>query len=398
MSNFTVGSVTTTTTSAPASDTRALPWRPLLLLSVGAFWTVTLEMLPAGLLPSMSADLDVRPSRVGLLVTVWAVTVGLASIPLTRLTRRWSRPRVLGVALGVLGLATVVTALAPTYAGVLVARLVAAGGHGLFWSVLMVYAASIAPAGREARAISVVLAGPILAGAVGLPLGTALSDPFGWRVVVGAVGLAMVAAAPLLPRLLPTSSGVAAATAGGRDETARRVVAAAVLGALALVAHFAVFTFVAPLADDRWGLGEDSVSGLLLVFGITGAVGLGAAGFVGDRYPRGALVVTVAALAAAFAVLAGASGSVVVVVVGVWGLLLGLLPPLLQNAVIGAASPAYKDAAGAILVATFNLGIATGATLGGVVLDTAGLRWLLPLAVAAAAVSALGLGWVTRRP
>jgi predicted MFS family arabinose efflux permease len=161
-----------------------------------------------------------------------------------------------------------------------------------------------------------------------------------------------------------------------------------------------VFTFVSPLATDRWGFAESSVGALLLVFGIAGAVGLAASGFAGDRWPRGSLLVTVAALALTFAMLAAAEayGGVVAVAVAGWGLLLGLLPPLLQNAVIGAASPSYKDSAGAILVSTFNLGIATGATLGGVVFDTAGLAWLLPSAVVAAAVSALGLGRVTRRP
>jgi len=383
----------------PHGDTAALPWRPLLLLSFGAFWTVTLEMLPAGLLPDMAADLDVRESRVGLLVTAWAVTVGLTSIPLTRLTRRWPRPRVLGLALGGLGAATLLTALAPTYGGVLGTRLVAAGGHGLFWSVLMVYAASIAPPARQARAISVVLAGPVLAGAVGLPLGTALADPLGWRVVVGAVAVAMVLAAPVLPRLLPAAPAAAqVASFGLRDESAPRVIGAAVFGALALVAHFAVFTYVAPLATDRWGLAEDSVGALLLVLGVTGAVGLVAAGVLGERHPRGGLIATVGLLVAAFAVLAGADGAVSGVVVGVWGLAVGLLPPLLQNAVIGAASASYKDAAGAILVTAFNLGIATGAALGGVVLDTAGLAWVLPFAVAVAVASALGLGRVTRRP
>lgn len=399
MSDSSVVAMTTTTTSPTAATT--LPWRPLLLLSFGAFWTVTLEMLPAGLLPAMSADLGVRPSRVGLLVTVWAVTVGLASIPLTRATRGWHRPTVLGVALGVLGAATLLTSLAPGYAGVLVTRLVAAGGHGLFWSVLMVYAASIAPRGREARAISVVLAGPILAGAVGLPLGTALSEPLGWRVVVGAVAIAMMAGALSLPRLLPAGPAPEPpSVTGGRDQTAGRVLAAALFGALALVAHFAVFTYVSPLSTERWGFAEESVGGLLLVFGIAGAVGLAAAGTVGDRRPHGALVTTVAALGLGFAVLAiaGAFAGVVVAAVALWGLVLGLLPPLLQNAVIGAASPAYKDAAGAILVAVFNLGIATGATAGGVVIDLVGLAWLLPLAVVASAVSALGLSRVVRRP
>jgi predicted MFS family arabinose efflux permease len=161
-----------------------------------------------------------------------------------------------------------------------------------------------------------------------------------------------------------------------------------------------VFTFVSPLATQRWGFTESSVGGLLLVFGVAGAVGLAVSGAVGDRRPRGALVATVGALAVAFAVLGavGASAGVAVGAVALWGLVLGLLPPLLQNAVIGAASPSYKDAAGAILVATFNLGIAAGATAGGLVLDLVGLGWLLPLAVGTAAVSALGLGRVMRRP
>ena len=388
------------TTTSVRPSARTLPWRPLLVLSFGAFWTVTLEMLPAGLLPAMSTDLDVRSSRVGLLVTVWAVTVGLVSIPLTRATRSWRRPLVLGVALGVLGAATLLTALAPTYEGVLVTRLVAAAGHGLFWSVLMVYAASIAPRGREARAISVVLGGPILAGAVGLPLGTALSDPFGWRVVVGAVAVAMIVAAPTLPRVLPPSPAPPPPASGARDETARPVLLAALFGALALVAHFAVFTFVSPLATDRWGFAETSVSALLLVFGVTGAIGLAASGILGDRHPRGSLVATVVVLATTFAVLAGTGGYAgpTVVAVGTWGLVVGLLPPLLQNAVIGAASPSFKDAAGAILVATFNLGIAAGATAGGLVIDTAGSAWLLPTAVVTATVSALGLWRVAGRP
>ena len=195
-------------------------------------------------------------------------------------------------------------------------------------------------------------------------------------MVVGAVAIAMIAGAPVLPRPLPAAPVAPAPPGDGvRDEIARRVLAAALFGALALVAHFAVFTFISPLATDRWSFAEDSVGVLLLAFGIAGAVGLAVSGFVGDRYPRGSLIVTVAALALGFTVLAaaGAHGGVVVAAVGVWGLVLGLLPPLLQNAVIGAASPAYKDRGGSHPGRHFNLGIAAGATAGGLVIDTAGL-------------------------
>jgi DHA1 family inner membrane transport protein len=392
---------------APAIAATALPWRHLAVLSFAAFWTVTLEMLPAGLLPQISHDLDVRPARVGLLVTVWAVTVGLSSLPLTRLTRSWQRPTALAAGLAVLGVASVASALAPTFAGVLAARLVAATGHGLFWSVLMVYAASLAPSGREARAISVVLAGPVLAGVAGLPVGTLLGGPLGWRWVVGSVAVGLVVGAVLVWTLMPAGPAATvhdssrASRAPGervRDESAARVWRIALLGALALVAHFGAFTYIAPLVVGRWSSGVPDVGVLLLAFGIAGAVGLGAVGLVADRAPEPVLLGAVAFLALTFWLLAVTTDTVAVLAaVVVWGLLIGALPPALQGAVIGAASPAYRNTAGAVLVAVFNLGIAFGAASGGVVIEQAGLGALLPLAAAVATLSAVGLAVSSRR-
>jgi len=398
---------------APAAAPTALPWRHLAVLSFAAFWTVTLEMLPAGLLPQISRDLDVRPTRVGLLVTVWAVTVGLSSLPLTRLTRSWQRPTALAAGLAVLGVASLASAVAPTFAGVLAARLVAATGHGLFWSVLMVYAASLAPSGREARAISVVLVGPVLAGVVGLPVGTLLGGPLGWRWVVGSVAVSLVVGAVLVRTLMPAgpagpvepavtvddpSRAPLAPTDGVRDESAARVWRIALLGALALVAHFGAFTYIAPLVDGRWSADVPDVGVLLLAFGIAGAVGLAAVGLVADRAPERVLLVAVASMALTFWLLAVTTDAVAVLVaVVVWGLLIGALPPALQSAVIGAASPAYRNTAGAVLVAVFNLGIAFGAAAGGEVIEQVGLGALLPLAAAVATASAVGLAASSRR-
>lgn len=409
MSEFSVVGMTTTPhhevlPETPAAAPIALPWRHLAVLSFAAFWTVTLEMLPAGLLPQISRDLDVRPARVGLLVTVWAVTVGLSSLPLTRLTRSWQRPTALAAGLAVLGVASLVSALAPTFAGVLAARLVAATGHGLFWSVLMVYAASLAPSGREARAISVVLVGPVLAGVAGLPVGTLLGGPLGWRWVVGSVAVSLVVGAVLVWTLMPAAATEGPSRAplaprdGVRDESAARVWRIALLGALALVAHFGAFTYIAPLVDGRWSADVPDVGVLLLAFGIAGAVGLAAVGLVADRAPERVLLGAVASIALTFWLLAVTTDTVAVLVaVVVWGLLIGALPPALQSAVIGAASPAYRNTAGAVLVAVFNLGIAFGAASGGVVIEKVGLGALLPLAAAVATVSAVGLAASSRR-
>ena len=394
--------MTTCQTTSPTDRTcpplapppAVFPWRPLALLSAAAFGSVTLEMLPAGLLPDMTADLGVGAPRIGLLVTVWALTVAVATLPLSRATRRLRRPRALGLALAVLGGASLLSALAPTYAGVAALRLLAATGHGLFWSVLLVYAVSLAPEGSRGRAVAVVQVGPVLATVGGLPVGTWLAGEVGWRWVVAAVGAAIVAGAALLARVLPDAdAGDEGPTrADGRDPTVVPVVAGAVLGALALVAHFAVFTFVAPLTTGPWGLERADVGSVLLVFGVAGAAGLLAVGLVPDRAAQPALVGVVAALAATFGMLAVAEGAAPVhALAAVWGLGLGMLPSLFQARVIGVASPAFRNAAGAVLVVTFNLGIAAGAVVGGGVIDRAGLDRLLPLAAGVAAAAALGL-------
>ncbi len=380
-------------TSTRSEDTgirQAMPWLPLTALSVGAFWTVTLEMLPAGLLLPMSDDLDVRPSRIGLLVTAWALTVGLTSLPLTRLTARWRRTSVLALGIGGLGIATLATAVAPSFETVLVARLLAAAGHGLFWSVLMVYAASIAPPGRQARAISVVLAGPVLAGVAGLPVATALADLAGWRVVTGVIALgALLGGALIAGRARPAPAAPDGATpAGGGD--ARAVHGMALGGALALVAHFATFTYVAELVHRQWALGGIGLETVLLVFGVAGAVGLGLVALWGDRSPRRLLLSIVGGLAAILGLL-GVIGSerpgLAVVVIALWGLITGAVPPALQNVILGAAPPSYRDRAGAINVTAFNLGIATGSAAGAVVLDHLSLPLLPVLAAVVAVIS-----------
>jgi predicted MFS family arabinose efflux permease len=60
-------------------------------LSLAAFAFVTTELLPVGLLTVIADDLDRSQTAIGLLVTGYAFVVLVASVPLTRLTRRIPR-------------------------------------------------------------------------------------------------------------------------------------------------------------------------------------------------------------------------------------------------------------------------------------------------------------------
>ncbi|MFD8692535.1 MFS transporter [Streptomyces sp. NPDC059651] len=379
-----------------------LPWGALLLLSGAAFATVTTELLPASMLLQISDGLDITPATAGGLVGAWALTIAVASVPLTRLTARIPRRRLFTLILLLLTLATTGTALAPSYGWALTSRITAAAAHGLFWSLLVPTVATLVPPARTGRAVSVVLTGPAMASIVGIPLGATVGVSLGWRVSFGALA-ALLALAALGIRSLPLPDAPQPAPRQeGRDPALWTVLGVALAGGLVITGHFLLYTYIAPLLKQFGGY-DNATSGILLfVFGAAGVVGTLGAGSLSDRFPRQALGWVSAAFAgsAASLLLLDLHLSVAVVVIAGWGVLIGLLPPVFQMHLLRIASPGREAASGAIGITVLNLGIATGATLGGAVLDNrqAGALPAVAAAVIAAATFGLVVNGLRGRP
>jgi MFS transporter, DHA1 family, inner membrane transport protein len=387
------------TTSAPvptAAPAIASPRWTLAALTAAAFASVTIELSPTGLLPAIAADLAVTTSAAGALVATWAVTLAATSVALVRATRRLPRQRVVAVALLVCGAATLATAAAPTLAAAVAARVVGAAAHGLVWALLVPHVAALVPAERLGRAISTVLAGPTAAGVLGVPAAAALGGLLGWRWTL--VVLALLTLPPAF-LLLPGRGGGAAEPGDGggsawwRDPSAGPVLRAAVGTAALLAGHFAVATYVAVLVTDHAGLPASAVPAVLLVLGLAGILGLAVAGPLSDRRPTTALPATAVAFAAGLAalLLLGLHPVVAFMVVAVWGVLIGLLPPVFQTRVTRLAAPPVRDAAGAVAITALNVGIAAGAALGGLALARSGPTGLVLTAAAVATAGALVL-------
>jgi DHA1 family inner membrane transport protein len=391
--------MTTRSTTPPlpgtASSHRA--WPILAVLTVATLLTVTVEMLPSGLLPVMSADLGVSESAIGLLVSAWALTIAIVGIPLVRLTIRVPRTPLLAACLIVIAAANLLTATASGLELALAGRIVAATAHGLFWALVVSYVASVITAERLGRALAIVLAGPTLAGLAGLPVAAALADVAGWRAIFIGLSVVLVLTAGVLWLILPQVPSPMPARGGAWDRSASRVIAIAIAGGLVLVGHFAVFTYLTALVTQLGELPSAAIPLMLLVFGISGAVGIAGSGFASDRYPRGAIVAAAALVTVGLAVLALSSGQPAVFITGVaiWGLAVGAFPPILQTRVMRVSTTSFRPLAGSIVVTVLNLGVAAGATLGGFLLGHGPIAVTL-IAVAAAAVGTLAL--VLMRP
>nr|WP_243847368.1 MFS transporter [Microbacterium ulmi] len=341
-------------------------------MSLAVLLTVTAESLPAGLLPEMSADLGVGAGEVGLLISVWAATVIVTSIPLARLVARIDRRIVLGGALAMFALANVATAFAPDYRVALATRIAAALAHGVFWAVVIVYATSLLAPSHLGRGLAVVTAGGTAAAVAGLPAATVLAHATSWRAAFAVLGVAALAIAAIvltrMPRRRPAPR-IAAARGEGfwRDPSLPALAAFGVSCVLIATAQFASFTYIRPYLDAAVPTATDWAPALLALYGVAGLIGVVVAGFLADRFPRGALTAVLLVFAVAFAALTIGVGDVVVVVAGLvaWGFAIGAVFPLLQTMLMRTATDRTRTLASAGMVVLFNVGIAVGPWLGG---------------------------------
>ncbi|WP_406317489.1 MFS transporter [Streptosporangium sp. NBC_01639] len=350
----------------------------LAVLAISTFVVVTTELLPVGLLPSISEDLGVTQSRAGLLVTVYAFTVGLTAAPLTAWTSRWPRKRLFIGVCAVFALGTVLSGLAVDYPTLLLARFLCGTAHGVFWSIIAGYAAALAGPGRIGRATSIVFAGNSAALVLGVPLGATLGAAAGWRTAFWVMALLALVTVAAALRALPHIPGGAALRSADMPKVLRlpRLGPVVAATALLILGHFSLYTYITPLLHQA-GTADAAVGALLSIYGLAGLAGTWFSGTLVDRRPR--LVVFGAAASMAVALAALGLGAhlppIATTAIALWGFALASLPVSLQTAVLrlGAAAP---DAASSWYVAAFNLGIGGGALFGGLLLATAGVTVL----------------------
>jgi MFS transporter, DHA1 family, inner membrane transport protein len=347
----------------------------LIALTLATFSYVTTESLPIGLLPLIANDLDSTASGVGLLVTGYALVIVVASLPLTRLTRRLPRRRLLCILLGVFVVATCLSGLAWSYWPLMAARMVTALSQALFWCVVIPTAAGQFRDQVRGRAVSILFGGVSIAGLAGVPAGTWLGQQTNWRVAFFALGglslLAFVTITAVLPN---TPAGQGAADRGSAPDRGRYLSIVATT-AMAITGAFTAFTYISPFLTEVSGFADSSIGPLLLLRGVAGLAAVFAVGYVVDRHGwltmTGLVGLQVLALGGQYAF--GTSPVATVITVSVSGFTLAGLPATLGSRVLRYA-PGPSDMASAGTSTAFNVGITAGAFLGGALLSGAGVR------------------------
>ena len=364
-------------------------WPGVIALMVAVFTLVTSEFLPASLLPLMAADFGITEGVAGQVVTATALVGMIAGPSMGVLFPRLDRRRLLIGLLVLAVLSNLLTAVAPSYPIVVVARLLLGVALAGTWSMALAVASTLVPPHKLGRAMAVVNLGVSAATVAAVPLGALVSSFAGWRAVFWAVAIATAAAVVLFVVAMPS---VPAASGGGirtlLDVLRSRMMIMGLIGLAVLIAgHFGSYTFIRTAAEGMPALTPALIAVLLAVYGVGGLVGNIVAGIFADRHLGVVLVAVPSLMAVAILGFSLAGGSVVLTfaAVAVWGLGFGAIPTTSQTWA-SRAEPNRKEAAGGLFVANFQLAIALGAALGGAILDQAGVHTVFFVGAAAVAL------------
>lgn len=368
-------------------------------LTLSAFAIGTTEFVIVGLIPTIATSLGVSVPSAGLLVSLYALGVAVGAPVLTALTGRVPRKQLL---LGLMALFTIgnlVAWMAPGYEALMAARVLTGLAHGVFFSIGSTIATSLVPKEKAASAIALMFTGLTVALVTGVPLGTFIGQTFGWQTTFLAVSIlgviAFVGSLILVPNNIADSRPASLLTQLSVLKKPRLLLVYA-MTALGYGGSFIAFTYLAPMLQEVSGFSASSVSLVMLVYGVSVALGNIWGGKLADKKgPIRALQIVFALLALVLFVLTFTASNtwLALATVLVWGAVaFGNVPGLQVYVVQRAArdAPHAVDVASGMNIAAFNIGIAGGAWGGGLIVTHLGLM-ATPWIGAVVVLGALGL-------
>lgn len=370
----------------------------LFALTISAFAIGTTEFVIVGLIPTIANDLKVSLPSAGLLVSLYALGVAIGAPVLTALTGKWNRKYLLLALMALFTIGNIVAYFSPNYENLIIARIITGLAHGVFFSIGSTIATSLVSKDKEASAIAIMFTGLTVALVTGVPLGTFIGQEFGWRftfLAVSALGvISLLGSLFLIPKELKQSSPTKISQQLSVLVNPRLVLVY-LITALGYGGTFIAFTFLTPILEQVTGFDSKFVAIILLVYGVSVAIGNIWGGKLADKLgPIQALYRVFIGLALVLLIFTFTATNpyLAVATILIWGAFAFGNVPGLQVYVVQLAqqhAPHAVDTASGLNIAAFNVGIAFGAWAGGLIVDNYSLMetpWIGAIVVLGALV------------
>ena len=367
-------------------------WR-VVIMACAAFIFNTTEFVPVALLTDIGQSFDMQSSDVGLMMTVYAWTVMIMSLPAMLATGDMERKDLLLKLFVIFIIGHIISVIAWNYWILLIARMCIAVAHSLFWAITASLVMRVAPKNKKTQAIGMLAIGTSLATILGLPLGRVVGQLVGWRITFAIIAALAVVVMILIMRLLPNLPSKNAGSLSSLPILAKRPLLTGLYATTVLIvsAHFTAYTYIEPFMVQIGQMDPNLTTMILLVFGISGVTAsvvfnrlyrLGAAQFIIHA-------ILLLALSLGFMLTSAGYTATMFALSFIWGIGISCIGLALQMRVLQLA-PDATDVATAIFSGIFNAGIGAGALFGNQIMRHVGLEYI-GFSGAALAIIALGI-------
>ncbi|MDD9268599.1 MFS transporter [Paenibacillus sp. GCM10023248] len=343
------------------------------VVALGVFLTATSELVVAGILQVLAKDLNISIAFAGQLITAYSLAFAIGTPLLVSLTSRMGRKKVLIGALAAFIMGCLLSFLSSDIFTLIVSRLILGVSSGVYIVAAFGAAAKIAPPEKIGSAISTIVLGFSSAMILGVPISIAVTNWLNWQVIFLMLGLVSLLITFVIYRLLPEIDGDAPMSFRQQFKVLGNAV---IVSGLFLTffresGNSVLFTYLTPFMQDILQLKASNISIVMLVFGISGAVGTRLGGYGIDRWGAARIIafstIMHVVVLALLPLLAGLT-------------LIGLLLILVMMVSLFMAGPATQTyfiqqaPQSSSLVLSLNtsivhLGLATGAGVGGAMIS-----------------------------
>lgn len=348
-------------------------WLPLIGLTFAVFVFNTSEFMPIGLLTDIATDLNISEARAGLLISVYAWVVAIMSLPLMIMVSKMELKRLLLSIIALFVVSHVASAFAEGYYTLMLSRIGVACAHAIFWSIAPPLAVRTVPDGKRALGLSTIATGSSVAMVVGLPLGRVVGLYVGWRMTFLSIAiisaLIFIFIAVVFPKL--QSRGKFAFKQLPALLHNRVLVGVFIMSVLFATAHYTGYSYIEPFLGKVASMSPDVVTLVLIVFGASGMLGsIAFSKYYMANRRRFMLVMTLGpAVCLLLLQVAAASLLSVVLVCIMWGAMATAFNIAFQDNTIRFAPENATSIGMSIFSGIFNLGIGSGAYVGGLVVS-----------------------------
>ena len=363
---------------------------PVLILIASSFMLGMSEFIMVGILPDIAVGLKVSEVTVGNLVSLFAFVYAPVTPLGSALSARFPRFATHMTLIGVFLAGNLLCAFASNYAVLMAGRILIALVSGTLVAIAMTYAPDVTTDTFRTKFIAWVFSGFSIASVVGVPVGTWVANAFGWRWAFHLVNALTVVLIIGMVAVLPRNSH--AAKIGFLSQFRLFFDRRIQLGVLDVVcgaaASYVFYTYLTPIMRDEVHVPEQYLSVGLVIFGAACLWSNLYGGKLADR-GRGVEPLThIRPIYCAHAVLMASLivahwvpvyGSLLLVVLGMFMYLQNSASQVLYMDVASQSHPGSLNLAASLNSMSFNIGIAIGSAVGGVVNGHFGLMWLGPV-------------------